>query len=93
MTDKKIEIIRLAEPHIYPNENRVDVKYTIFASDLTSNEVTTITETHSMRQFSLPEIDLLAAANGLERVGSEEFLTGKPAGEDTWGVCVTLQRI
>jgi SAM-dependent methyltransferase len=93
MADEQVEITRLAEPLIYHNENRVDVKYTIFASDLTSKEVTIITETHSMRHFSLPEIDLLAAANGLERVGSEEFLTGKPTGEDTWGVCVALQRI
>jgi SAM-dependent methyltransferase len=93
MADDQVEITRLAEPLIYPNENRVDVNYTIFAHDLTSNDVKTITETHPMRHFSLPEIDLLAAANGFERVDSEEFLTGKPAGEDTWGVCVTLKRI
>jgi hypothetical protein len=46
-----------------------------------------------MRHFSLPEIDLLANAHGFERVNTEEFLTGNPAGENTWGVCVTLKRI
>jgi hypothetical protein len=44
-----------------------------------------------MRHFSLPEIDLLASAHGFERIATEEFMTGNPAGEETWGVCVVLQ--
>jgi hypothetical protein len=71
----------------------VDVNYTIYARDLESDTVQTLSETHPMRHFSLPEIDLLAQANGFARIAAEEFLTGKPAGEDTWGVCVTLKRI
>jgi SAM-dependent methyltransferase len=93
MADKQLEIIRLAEPVIHPNENRVDVNYTIFARDLVSGTVEMATETHPMRHFSLPEIDLLATENGFERIITEEFLSSKPAGEDTWGVCVTLKRI
>ena len=93
MADSQIEITRLAEPVIYPNENRVDVNYTIFARDLVNGAVQSITETHPMRHFSLPELDLLAAAQGFDRIDAEEFLSAKPAGEDTWGVCVTLKRI
>jgi SAM-dependent methyltransferase len=93
MVDTSVEITRLAEPVIYANENRVDVNYTIYARDLASGDVQTLTETHPMRHFSLPEINLLAQLNGFTRVSAEEFLTGKPAGEDTWGVCVTLKRI
>ncbi len=93
MADSAVEITRIAEPVIYANENRVDVNYTIYARDLASGNVQTLTETHPMRHFSLPEIDLLAQLNGFARVSAEEFLTGKPAGEDTWGVCVTLKRI
>lgn len=93
MNDKQVEIIRLAEPVIYPNENRVDVNYTIFARDLINETVQTITEIHPMRHFSLPEIDLLASINGFERINAEEFLSGKPISEKTWGVCVTLKRI
>jgi SAM-dependent methyltransferase len=92
MGDAQVEITRIAEPVIYPNENRVDVNYTIFARDLASGAVQTTTETHPMRHFSLPEIDLLAAAQGFKRIGAEEFLTSKPAGEDTWGVCVILEK-
>ena len=93
MADSQIEITRIAEPVIYPNDNRVDVNYTIFARDLVSGAVQISTETHPMRHLSLPEIDLLATVQGFERIGAEEFLSGKPAGEDTWGVCVTLRRI
>jgi SAM-dependent methyltransferase len=93
MSDKQLDIIRLAEPVIHPNENRVDVNYTIFARDLVSGTLEMTTETHPMRHFSLPEIDLLASENGFERIITEEFLSSKPAGEDTWGVCVTLKRI
>lgn len=93
MADDQIEITRIAEPVIYPNENRVDVSYTIYARDIASGGVQTLSETHPMRHFSLPEIDLLAEANGFTRIAAEEFLTGKPAGDDTWGVCVTLKRI
>jgi SAM-dependent methyltransferase len=93
MADEKIEITRIAEPSVYPNENRVDVHYTIYARDTASDIVQTMTETHPMRHFSLLEVDLLAAANGFERVHAEEFLTGKPASENSWGVCITLRKI
>lgn len=93
MADAQVEITRLAEPVIYPNDNRVDVNYTIFARDKASGAVQTTTETHPMRHFSLPEIDLLASAQGFERIAAEEFLSGKPVSEDTWGVCVTLKKV
>jgi SAM-dependent methyltransferase len=90
---KQLEITRIAEPEIYPNENRVDVNYTIFARDLLSGAIEMTSETHPMRHLSLPEIDLIASVSGFERIITEEFLSGKPAGEDTWGACVTLKRI
>jgi SAM-dependent methyltransferase len=93
MGDKQLEIIRLAEPEIHPNENRVDVNYTIFARDLVSGAIEMTVETHPMRHFCLPEIDLISKANGFERIITEEFLSSKPAGDNTWSVCVTLKRI
>ena len=93
MSDELVEITRIAEPVHYPNENRVDVNYTIYARELSSGTVQSLSETHPMRHFSLPEIDLLAQVNGFTRIAAEKFLTGKPGGEDTWGVCVTLKRI
>jgi hypothetical protein len=93
IADEQVEITRIAEPVNYPNENRVDVHYTIYARELATDSVQIIAETHPMRHFSLPEIDLLSGASGFERIGAEEFLSGKPASEDSWGVCVILRKV
>lgn len=92
MADDQVEITRIAEPVIHVNENRVDVHYTIFARELATGAVHTLQEIHPMRYFSLPEIDLLAEVHGFERIGAEEFATGKPPSEDTWGACVILKK-
>ncbi len=93
ISDETVEITRIAEPINFPNENRVDVNYTIFARNVETGEVQTFSESHPMRHFSLPEIDVLAQMHGFKRVMSEEFLTGNMPSEDTWGVCVLLRRI
>jgi SAM-dependent methyltransferase len=92
MADAQVEIVRIAEPKLHPNLNRVDVNYTIYARDLGGDAMQTLTETHEMRHFSLPEIDLLADASGFSRIGGEEFLTAQAPSEATWGVCVILQK-
>lgn len=88
----EIEVTRLAEPVLHPNDNRVDVHYTIFARGMPTGAMHTLTEMHPMRHFSLPELDLFAAATGFERVRAEAFLTGGPPGADTWGLCVILRK-
>lgn len=92
MADEKTEITRIAEPVIYPNKNRVDVIYTIFAREKSTGEVQTFTEIHPMRHFSLPELDMWADKCGFERILAEEFMTGQEPGEDTWGVCLALRK-
>jgi hypothetical protein len=93
VSDEKMEVTRLAEPVIYSNENRVDVNYTLFARDLSSGLIQTTKEVHSMRHFSLPEIDILATVSGFERIHAEAFLVGGAPSEETWGVCVTLKKV
>jgi SAM-dependent methyltransferase len=86
------ELLRIAEPTVRSGENRVDVHYTICIRDTATDTIRMITETHPMRHFSLPEIDLLCGITGFRRLAAEEFLSGQPASEGTWGVCVVLQR-
>jgi len=93
MAGAGVEITRLAEPRLLPNENRVDVNYTLFTRDTATGAIATFTECHPIRHFSLPELDLLAAVAGFERIGAEAFLTGAPPGEDTWGLCLVLRRM
>lgn len=91
MVDETIEITRLAEPVLHPNENRVDVHYHVFVRDLATRAVTELKETHNMRYFFKTEIELIADWNVLKILNSEEWLTGRPIGSDTWGTCFVLQ--
>lgn len=92
LAEEGLEITRIAEPALYPNANRVDVRYTLFVRDTATGAVQTLTETHPMRYFSLPELDLLASNAGFERVRAEEFMTSAEPGENTWGVCLVWRR-
>jgi len=92
LEDADVAIMRLAEPVVHPNENRVDVNYTIIARGSASGGCHEFAETHPMRHFSLPELDLFAQAAGFERVGAEAFLSGAAPSESTWGLCVILRR-
>jgi SAM-dependent methyltransferase len=89
--DSVIEVTRIAEPVLYPNENCVDVRYSIFIRDKESSGVEEVHETHRMRYFFTPELDRLFAINGLKRRYAEEWMSGRAPGCDTWGVCFVGQ--
>ncbi len=87
LENENIRIVRICEPVIYPNENYVDVNYEIIIENKTTNKVHKINETHSMRYLFKPEIEIILQKNNLELINYEEWMTGKAAGLDTWGVC------
>lgn len=87
-----LAITRLAEPTLHPNANRVDVHYTVMAQELSTGLFHSFQETHPMRHFSLPELDFLAEGAGFERLTAEEWLSGAPPSENTWGLCLVLRK-
>lgn len=87
------QVTRIAEPTSFHNENRVDVNYTIYTHDLETGGVDMLRETHPMRHFSLPEIELLASTQGFDLIASEEFLTATTPSESTWSVGVILKKV
>ena len=91
--DRVVEVVRIAEPIVLPNDNRVDVNYTIYIRNLISGQVKTFQESHPIRHFSLPEIDFIAEQAGFQRIHAEEFFSGKEPGLNTWGVCVILRKL
>ena len=91
--DDNIEIVRIAEPDLYPHESRVDVNYTINIIDQDSAKLKVINERHSMRHFTLNEIDLFAEIHGFERVCTEQFETGQPITDESWAVAVILKKV
>ena len=91
LEDEKIQVTRIADPVMYPNDNLVDVNYQVFIRDKASGTVEEVQETHKMRYLFKPEIDLVAESMGLECKASGEWLTDKEAGFNTWGVYFVLR--
>jgi SAM-dependent methyltransferase len=92
MADDLIEATRLAEPVLHPNRNVVDVNYDVFIRTQATGAVSETRETHEMRYLFAPEIELLLAQSGFALLHHEEWLTGRPSGCDTWGVCFVARR-
>ncbi len=88
-----MKVIRVAEPLIYPNKNTVDVNYTILIQNIETLFTKEIKETHSMRYLFKPEIDLISEKNGFKIINTQEWLTGKDPGFDTWGVCFIGEKL
>lgn len=90
--DNDIHVTRIAEPELHPNSNIVDVNYTVFIREKNSNITDVLNEKHRMRYLFYPEIELFAQSTGFSLVNSEEWLTGREPGVDSWGVCFVLKK-
>lgn len=86
LEDDLIQVTRIAEPVMYPNENLVDVNYNIFIKDKENNTITELQETHKMRYLFKSEIETLLVNSQLQIGSYQEWLTNEKASFDTWNV-------
>jgi SAM-dependent methyltransferase len=84
--DKSTEVLRVAKPKMYPNENLVDVNYEIVVKDKQKGSCEVLNETHTMRYLFKPEIEVFMKNTGFKLVRCEEWLSGKEPGFNTWAV-------
>jgi SAM-dependent methyltransferase len=77
VSNQNISLTRIAEPLLLPSESRVDVHYTFFVQQRSSAVITSFNEVHSMRHFSLRELDFYAKDSGFERITAEEPISGR----------------
>ena len=80
-----INILRIAEPTIFPNENIVNVNYTVQVKSTDGKHSDEFIESHNMRYFFSPEIDFYLQQSGMRLIKRVEWLTGSPIGLNTWG--------
>lgn len=85
--DEEIAVTRIVEPVMFANENRVETNYQVLVRDKASGGVEELFETHRMRYLFRPEIESFLQDAGMELLAAEEWMTGRPPGYDTWGVC------
>ena len=87
-----IEVLRIAEPVEHPNENCVDVNYTVFVTDRVTGAIRVLEETHCMRYFFLPELRLLLSRAGFNISQQVEWLSGSDPSEQTWSVTIVAAK-
>jgi SAM-dependent methyltransferase len=91
LENELIQITRIAEPVMYPNENCVDVNYHVFIKYKNNDCIAELQETHKMRYLFKPEIEILLDKLQLQILEYQEWLTKKKVGSDTWGVCFIVR--
>lgn len=93
VSNDKVTVTRIAEPVVLSEYNVVQIKYTFFICTKATNELSTFTELHTVRHFSVPELELFGCLHGFELVNCEEFLTGRPLDLNTWGAFFVFRKI
>jgi hypothetical protein len=91
LQDADISVTRIAEPELLPNENVVNVNYTLFIETVKTGTTQRVNETHRMRYLFLPELRSLHDGVFDER-GTHEWLTSEPVSERTWSGFQVLTR-
>ena len=86
LADDELEVIRIAEPVLHPNDNTVDVRYQVVIHSRSKGEASQLTETHVMRYLFKPEVLGYMAAANLTLLACEEWRSRKPPGSETWNV-------
>lgn len=84
--DKKHHIRRDANPTLYPNDNIVGIDYTLSVSNGSGQALEQFSETHRMRYFFKPEMEILLSAADLQMLDCYRWLTKEEPGFDSWYV-------
>ena len=93
LDDEDVSVFRIAEPVLSYNTNVVDVNYEVLVTDKKTGVLEQLRETHSMRYFFVPEMQMFLKTAGFEIILCEEFMTGRQPGPDTWGVAWVCRKI
>jgi len=92
LEDESVSVLRIAEPVMHPNDNCVDVNYTMLVTPTDSQQTKIIRESHRMRYFFVPELRLLLAEAGFELVSKVEWMSGCEPGFSTWSIAIVAVR-
>lgn len=94
MKDGDISLVRIAEPEMHPGKNMVDVNYQLFIHDKNAGwNPEELKETHSMRYFFRPELELLCSLSCLSIVGYYEWFTVSEPTLRSWNACFVCKKM
>lgn len=84
VTDENNRLIRIARPVMHDKENIVDVNYEVLIINKENSRTQTINETHNMRYFFRPELELLLSSADFELIENIDCQTLEETGYDSW---------
>lgn len=87
----EFSVLRLSEPTLEPNDDRVDVSYTLFVSTPAGEVIDVTRETHRMRYWFNPEITVAASRAGFDVAELGEWMTRATPGPATWNAYWVLR--
>jgi hypothetical protein len=93
LEDERILVTRIARSVLRENDDLVEVHYDILVEEKSSRVTRRIEETHVMRYFFLPELDLLLEGAGLRRVHATEWAGEGPLSHRSWGGFAIAQKV
>lgn len=82
--DEAYKLIRIARPVMYDKRNVVDVCYEVLCIDKTQDTVKRINETHSMRYFFRPELEMLLEMTGFKLLDNIDCISLKDTDYGSW---------
>ena len=82
-------LVRVAEPSMIAEENRVDVNFQVFVKE--NGTWGEFSETHSIRYLFQLEIIELLSNNRMQLLHAEEWLNAENPSKDTWNVVYVCQ--
>lgn len=90
--NRKYDVVRLAEPEVLADQNRVNVNYTIFFKSRSEGRYERFHELHPMRYFSIPEMEWALRSCGFEPLEFREWMSDNEPSENSWGVYVVAKK-
>lgn len=92
MGNEKMDVLRITEPVLKPNENLVDVNFDV-SIKLRDDSVYShnVKETHTMQYLFLPHLSLLLENCGFEILGSYKWLEYSLPDLDSWYVVMVCK--
>lgn len=91
--NNQLKVVRLATPKHLPLKNIVEVHYNFEIWDKVNQNSFSFSELHSMRYFSLAEVEFMLNTYGFVVRHCGEFLSNMSVSEHTWNVFVVAQRV
>lgn len=93
LSNDLINVTRIVEPTLFPNENVVDVNYEIIIEEKINKTDKTIKECHSVRYFFKPELEMILNKYGMEIIQDSEWLSGNVLSLNTFGACIVARKV